>query len=218
MLLPIFQLPELPTESKKNVIRKFNDINMDHDWWEDVYEDFTILCSHLGITIIREGFSFDLDLASSFKGTFDVSVFIENIRKESWKEHAPKLELSFPSFNLDPMFWSLIKSEDITFNAQITSRTKGYDVWVEMNEEYPDSLHFDEVNKHLEHLSKMLTSSAETLNKAFFTLLEDDRDYRISDEAIEATIIANEFWFTSSGTFIPHKDIPAATDKETTKG
>jgi len=57
-----YQFNELPEDVKQKAIEKLYDINVDHDWWDCLYED----AENIGLKISE----FDLDRASYVKGNF----------------------------------------------------------------------------------------------------------------------------------------------------
>ena len=95
----IFKFNELNEKAKQNTISNLSDINIDHNWWEFIYED----AENIGLKIM----SFDLDRNRHAKGEFILNApevaqnILSNHGKEceTYKTAESFLEVWQPIFN-----------------------------------------------------------------------------------------------------------------------
>lgn len=96
----IFKFNELNEKAKQNTISNLSDINIDHNWWEFIYED----AKYIGLKIM----SFDLDRNRHAKGEFILNApevaqnILSNHGKEceTYKTAESFLEVWQPIFNI----------------------------------------------------------------------------------------------------------------------
>ena len=78
----LYSFGELSEEAKEKAIERLYDLNVDHDWWDSVYED----AERVGLKIT----SFDLDRGSYVKGKFTQSA--EAVANAILQEHGPNAD------------------------------------------------------------------------------------------------------------------------------
>jgi hypothetical protein len=98
----VYKFSELSEESQEKAINNLYDINVDHQWWEFIYED----AKNIGLNI--EGF--DIDRGSYCKGSWNTSPYecIKLIKKE----HGKKCETYKTAVSYEKQFKALGKDED----------------------------------------------------------------------------------------------------------
>lgn len=66
-------------ETKDELIEKYWDINVDHDWWEFTYDDFKLQMIEKGITVADINFTgfYSQGDGASFTGTIDMKTFLK---------------------------------------------------------------------------------------------------------------------------------------------
>ncbi len=98
----VFKFNELPKESQQKAIENLSDINIDHQWWEFIYED----AKNIGLDIT----GFDIDRGSYCRGSWDTSPY-EAIRliKEN---HGENCETYKTAVSYEKQFLALGKDED----------------------------------------------------------------------------------------------------------
>lgn len=152
--IKLYQFEELPKDAQDKAIQNYSDINIDHDWWEFIYEDAANIGLHLN--------GFDLDRANYCKGEFISSAFevIELIKRE----HGESCETYH--------------------TAQRYSLTKPSDIDAEDYEEWQSSFLADLLNDYLNILRKeyeYLTSDEaikETLIANEYDFTENGKIYK----------------------------------------
>jgi len=196
---------ELDKEAQQKARKHFSDINTDYNWWDTDYEDFVSICNTIGIHTTPQQISFSgfwsQGDGSTFAATIDTLPFIKGIVTQAWKDYAPTLELNITPCPCDRRVMALIESKVIDISITTERPHRGY--WLKC--------HFDSdwatterthplIEKELEQLERWTISVLEQLNRHLYRSLQETYEYLISDKAIEETIEANGYLFTSDGT------------------
>ena len=167
--LKVYKFAELNDEAKKVAIKNNDDINVSYNWWEYLYGDAEETAGLKIYGFELEGKSISSHLIEDVQNSI-------NLILENHGEEAETYQLA-EKFNKD---WSDL----------VTKYSNGIqtDKVAEGNEEA-----FDAEADKLEEEFKY------NLSNAYFTLLEKEYDYLISDEAIIETLEANDYEFTQDG-------------------
>lgn len=165
----IYRFDELSDEGKEAAIDNLRDINVDYDWWEFVYED----AANIGLRIT----SFDLDRNRHAEGEFMVLGGGEQVAGLILSEHG--------------------KSDKGTY---ATATDYLYDL-KKLQEKYPnheDEEH-DDYHEFFEEAGLLEEQFLKLLLEDYSIMLQEEYEYKLSDEAVIETIKANEYEFYKNG-------------------
>ena len=200
-----FGYDELPADIQKKVLERHFNINLDFEWWDSTYDWFKEIADTIGIEVDLKksyfrGFYSQGD-GSSFTASVDLLELIAGIQAERWKENWPQLELTLPSPTLPARILALIQKGFITVTIQVLPNWRDTSIKVEtfIDFEYNACKNYTQVEAALNQLEEWITKVCEAMNRLFYRLLRDDSDYLSSSEAIEETIRAKDYSFTSIG-------------------
>jgi hypothetical protein len=216
--LKLYELGELSAKCRETAIKELGDINVDFDWYEMVFMDFTAICENIGVTIMKgkthfSGFYSQGD-GSAFTATVNIPKLLEAVKAESWKTNAPNLELGLPVCEADRRLIRLMESEAIDLSPKIIQPSRSYYVKAELNEQYPYNNHrFNRIETELEKIENWLQRVADKLNRFLYKALQDDNEYHTTEQAIAETIEANGFHFTADGKLATHLEHLAEQDE-----
>lgn len=187
----------------QSFINDHRDINVDHDWWDSVYDDFRCVCTILGIELDKDepsfsGFWSQGDGASwtgwyrtvqttpwgaPTKATYDLAPTL--IREYAPKDetlHAIADELCMLARVYYPSY-AHVRRHDNRYTHEMT-------MCVSTIEPYDDAAEFaDEVTDALE---EALLVQFRALAVWLYNTLEQEHDHLTSDEAVADTLEANE--------------------------
>lgn len=168
----IYQFHELSEEAQENAIEKLYDINVDHSWWEFVYDD----AADIGLRIT----SFDLDRNRHAEGEFMVLGGGEQVAGLILKYHG--------------------KSDTGTY-ASATDYIADYKKLEEKYPNREDEEH-DDYHEFFEDAGLLEEEFLKSLLEDYSILLQREYEYLMSREAIIETIEANEYEFYEDGSLI----------------
>lgn len=187
----IYTFDELPEEIQEKAIDKLRDINVDHEWWEYIYDDAKEIGKLMGIKITNiyfSGFSSQGD-GACFEGEY----FYNKGGVKALKDYAPQDK------ELHRIVKELQKIERPAFYhlyAYVKHRGHYYhemETDIEVRNDYRD-VSDDEENGIKETLRDFMRWIYRTLKKEF--------EYLTGEEAIRETIIANEYEFDENGNLV----------------
>jgi hypothetical protein len=128
--LKLYSFKELDKIGKEKALTTYRDLNLNFDWWDDEYEDFIELCSHLGISVIKDSIKFDGFYSqgdgSAFSANVDIVKLAAAISTEAWKAYAPKQEFEFLPLNIDRRVMALVEKGLLPNEPQIIARYRHY--------------------------------------------------------------------------------------------
>jgi hypothetical protein len=196
-------------ERKAALIERYHDINVSHDWWDAVYEDFESVCKILGIELDATKYGPDI-MFSGFWSQGDGASWAGAYYAERWdrssmhnlytydtapariREYAPKDE------ELHRIADELCFLARIYYPAYARVTRLGYYChsgtmhlahYRPMDESTDEGDFADEVHRHVEDT---LTDLFRDLADWLYARLEQEYNYLTSDEAVWDTIEANE--------------------------
>ena len=203
-----YTFAELSKEAKQHAREKFRDINMEHGWWEHVYEDADTIAAMIGIEIERRehrqrknydggadiqfsGFASQGD-GASFTGTW---TYEEN-GAAAVRDHAPLDEkLHAIADELD----RLGRQFGPNWRATITRSHRGgnyvHENMVDIDLEDTD----DEDTSFTTEQDKAIGEALRSFMTWIYRQLEAEYFAQTNDEAVDETIKANEYLFTEAG-------------------
>jgi hypothetical protein len=205
----LYEFDELSEQAQQKAIDSLSDLNTDYEWWDCTYEDFHTMAEYFGIDVDLKKTYFTgfwhQGQGSAYTADVDVIKLVECVKTESWKQHAPKENLSF--YKVTPNIervCKLISSGAIDYRVWVETSNRETNVrtQVEFDINYTDETKcaiFPNIDKSLNELSDLVEDVCTTLNNWFFTNLRNECDYLTSKEAIIETIKANEYTFTENG-------------------
>ncbi len=198
----LYEFAELNEQAKQKALDEYRYINVEHEWWDYIFEDFKGICATIGIMADTDkmyfrGFYSQGD-GSAFDATINVPALLDGIRQEKWKEYAPNEKLSFTAIEIDNRILNLFKKQLLDSPVIIS---KGHYIVVEQpfDFEYNKRTDFTHIDDKLEVIRDWVEGVTKQLNLFFYKMLSDEYDNLISKELVTETIEANEYQFTSDG-------------------
>lgn len=194
----VYRFDELSKEAKETARTWWKD-GMCYEWWDSVYEDAVEIGKILGIhigekeshgtAIYFSGFSCQGDGAS-----FDGRYYYAKKSRDKIRSYAPNDKI------LHDMADDLLDAQRrVGYSASATMKLKGrychancMEVEVDCGERYLQTV-FDETEE-------WITERMRDFANWIYRQLEKEYDYITSDEAVDGTIICNDYMFAKEGT------------------
>jgi hypothetical protein len=181
----LYKFEELSNKAKQNSIKSHQDINVDCEWWDFIFEDWTSKLEALGYNkseIMFNGFGSQGDGASFTTDSIDLWTFIK----------AHKLINKYKSLkkwiDLEEVTCGIVRIDNHYFHA--------YSVTADMEATF-DSL--EAKGSLLTQLEAEINEQTIKHAKELYKELNDSYDYLTSDEQISETLIANDYYFLKEG-------------------
>ena len=182
---------QLSDKAKEKARYRFIDINVDYDWWEFIHEYAEEVAGKLGIYGLEvKGFDLDRGSYVQYEANFRTPMMKLETLGDELKEQLKHI--------IDPLVAQsalcAIHSQGSFLWASITpahrtSLNVDWQVWDTYDdEEIEDLLDGDAIKKAFEDFADWIQGQ-----------LQAEYDHLTSDEAVEETIIANEFEFDEEG-------------------
>jgi hypothetical protein len=168
--IEIFQYDELSDEAKEKAVAAFSDINVDHDWWDHLYED----AETIGLKL--EGFSIYVKCEGKLaQNAQEVAALILEHHGETCETHKDATQ----------------------FLADLDkARNKDQSGWdVHNPNDDDDADDFEDADEYEELAAEFL----KTLLGDYLTILNNEYEYLTGKDAIVETIQANEYEFLACG-------------------
>lgn len=226
----IFSFSELSQEAQKKAVSDMqNDPNyLDSRWYEAIYDDVKKYLGYMGmddVDISFEGFYCQGDHAN-----FTATMRSSDINLDELQAYAPKIAEEFKPFfdqlpitgiygkiyakferNHVPTTLELELLDEKASKAEEELYHAENDMYAYQNHSATDEdLAFlkadterwnNERDKAYENAEATLTQLHKALCKRIFNQLQDEYEYRLSDDAVTDMILANDYEFTADGTF-----------------
>lgn len=182
---------QLSSEAKEKARDRYCDVNVAYDWWEHVYEYAEVVAFALGIYGLEiKGFDLDRGSYVQYEAKFRTTMMKLETLSDKKKEDLKHI--------IDPL---------VAQSALCAIHSQGSFLWASIKPSYRTSLNVDwEVweTDDDEELEDLLDGAA--IEQAFNDFadwiegqLQAEYDWLTSDEAVEETIIANEYEFNKEG-------------------
>ena len=193
--IEIYKFEELSDESQEKAIEKFYDLNIYEGWWDSVYEMY-----------MQDETGFDIDKIyfSGFSSQGDGAMFEGSPNKDI-------LNFITSGYNNQQYQkdWSrvikLIKNGDINIYGSFKQHghyyhSKSYsdNLDAEMTNDWSGK-NYSNIEDILEDILEEIREHYEDICNKIYHSLEQEYEYYTSREAIEESIIANEYEFTENG-------------------
>ena len=195
--LEIYKLDELSEEIQEKVIEKNRDINIQHEWWDYLVEEFIEEAEKEGFNIPIKSVCFDMHGQGSgvaFNCKIDVLKFLDTkgtdnlMLREKYKEGQFEIEI----IRTDTKY-----SHEHTMNVSVNDfiEEPGEE---DLGNDLGEIVEGDTIN-NIAELGEEILERARELSRELYNKLEKECDYLISDEAIKETLILNEYEFEKDG-------------------
>lgn len=149
----VYEFDELSPKQQAMAIDRYQDINVDYDWWRWTYDG----AAEMGIKINH----FDCDRS------WDIGISITGTHRE-------------------------------TAMAILTNHGPGCDTW-KTARDFMLTVHQLKQQHRQDEIEDAQQEFEHSLGQDYLTLLRDEAEYLMSDEAIIETFKANEYQFTADG-------------------
>ncbi len=172
----VYKYDELSDKAKDKVIEKLYDLNIDHEWWDCRYEGFKEDLKEIGLECKTFYFSLDRDYNIEANGLRidDINKFVRSF-DEKVKDSVISAAEIFLEHHTGRNSWS-------TF-------TVNYDI--------PDRC--PKLQKAVNRLVDACNEKLKDVLEGFLCSLQKEYDYLTSREAIEETILCNDYEFLENG-------------------
>ena len=178
----VYTFNELSDEVKAKVIEKNLYLNVDHEWWENVYED----AENVGLKIT----GFDIGRGQDCTGAF--TTYAKKVAESILKEHGEQCETWKTASDYMQEYTKVIANECQEEADEICVAFNLQEGFCDVNHDYyydPDTEDID-----AEFLRSLLED--------YRIMLQKEYEYLTSEEAIIECIAANEYEFTEKGEMI----------------
>lgn len=182
---------ELSDKAKQHAIMRMYDINTNHDWWEATYEYAGEVAKSLGFEWFEID-SFNLDRGSYVQ--YDAHFYSTLLKLDELSDKQKDELKEFIEPITEQAALCAIHSQGSYLYANITptgrtSLNVDWEVW--------NSYDYNEAQELLN--GKAIEEAFDAFADWIQARLQEDYDYLTSDEAIEESIIANEYDFDEDG-------------------
>jgi hypothetical protein len=192
----------------QSFIKNHREINVHHDWWDSVYDDFHRICEILGIELDKDEPSFSgfwsqgdgasftgryracglsFDTPSGYVATYDLApAKIREYAPQDEELHHIADELCLLARIYHPTYAKVGRPYGSNY---VHSNTMYVTEW----EYYDEDIGFEGVDTAIaHHIEETLIAQFRALADWLYKTLEREYDYLTSDEAVVETLEANE--------------------------
>lgn len=189
----VYTFDELSQDAKQKALEDNAYINVEHDWYDYLLEEWRAKLEASGFTeadIQFSGFYSQGD-GASFTASVDLVEWLKS-RKLANKYRAlyEQAKLGYITASIDRV--SSLYVHENTIKADIDTH------YIDVDYD-TDRKRYDLIEKQAEEVENILQEDARDVSKIIYRELENEYDYLTSEEAIKETILANEYEFTEGG-------------------
>lgn len=210
---PVFKFDQLSDEAKKRALEKNYDWNIDHDWWDFVYEDAIMMGEIIGISIDTRrgskepaiyfsGFSSQGDGAScECSYTYKVGALkeLKSSAPARYKDPATKKWVEQPgNVELHRICKALTAVQRKHF-YQLEAKVSTYGHYSHSGCTRVTVEHAEDRYRDIGEAEADITQLLRDFMDWIYSRLEAEHDYLTSDEQIRDSLIANEMEFDEEG-------------------
>lgn len=185
-------IEELDDQLRSELIEKYSDINVDHDWWDCTYEDFKIEMQTKGITVEDMNFSgfYSQGDGASFTGRVDMIQFL--------KVHELEQKYMGATFfaGQGELWAELTRGSSRYSHENTVSINMIVDSYNNYEEDSPRYQVYETMQEVLDLEMKNLEEDVSDLCRGYmqdlYSKLRDGYEYLTSEEAVWETIVAND--------------------------
>lgn len=189
-----YQFNELSDEAKQKALECLNDLNVDHDWWDFVYDDAKEIGKLLGIDI--EDIYFSGFWSQGDGAQFVGSYCYERESVKKVRAYAPK------DAELHEIAQGLYEVQRRHF-YKLQARVDHYGHYHHEMSTDIDVLYGDVVLPSNDGVTEDVTDCLRDFMRWIYRRLKEEYYYLTSEEAIIESIEANEYEFDEQGNFPP---------------
>lgn len=182
----VYKFHELSEDIQKKAIEKLCDINVNHDWWDFVYDD----AENIGLKIT----SFDTSYREEITGDFILNA--DDCARKILKEHG-KLEAQEEETGTRKIASEFLE-ELSCLREKLSGLEKEHDEVEHTDHDLADSL-YDKIKDTEEEIETLEKEFKNDLLREYLSILRKELDYLLSEEAIIETIEANDYDFREDG-------------------
>ena len=180
----LYQFEELSKSAQRSALSKLWDLNVSYDWWDFIYEDAKMIECEID--------GFDIDRGQSINFTLEGN--LREVCEAILKNHGEMCETH--------------KLAKKTLNRLDVNEAL-YEIFSDLAQEQPDDCDFehptwndllwDKARDYECECEDMTEEFRKDLGYLYLKMLSDGFDWYTSDEAIEESIISNEYEFDIDG-------------------
>lgn len=173
-----FTFDELDEKQKESAIEKLYDLNVDHEWYDFIYDDA------MTVNVEMKYFNSQLDIENfnfRYEAIDTAKAIVENHGNLCGTYKLAKVYIA--QYNLNNSLREI-------FN-EIWERTALYDI--------AENLLYEAMKKYEDRVIDLSEGFLDDLKSEYSSLLKEEYEYLTSDEAIIESIKANEYEFDEDG-------------------
>ena len=178
----VYKFDELSDEAKQHAIESLYDLNVDYEWWENVYED----AENVGLKIT----GFDIGRGQDCTGEF--IGYAKKVAEAILKDHGKDCETFKTATNYMQEYTKVLATECQEEADEICIAFSFQEGFCDVNHDY----YYDPDTKDTD--AEFLRSLLED----YRIMLQKEYEYLTSEDAIIECIDANEYEFTAEGNLI----------------
>lgn len=202
----LYSFNELDEKAKKKAIEQFRDINTNYEWWDFLYEQFSLLAGQMGVEVDLKqtyftGFYSQSD-GSAFTGEAEFFHLYRSLLHKNWTTDFPHVTVPFTIPEISPHLLKLIEKGCINIGVKITTgRRNCISVDLDIRLNGNNDRRLANIDNALDHVEAFVTHVCNWLNDHLYKMLEEAYEDLTSDEAISESIVNNSYEFLQNGTF-----------------
>jgi len=207
--LKLYTFKELGRVAKQKALTDYRYLNVDFNWWDDIYGDFISLCEYLAITVEKDSIKFSGFYSqgdgSAFSAKADLIRLNHAITAQAWKAYAPLQEFKFPALTADRRVLRLVDSGLLPSEPQIIARYRQHGVTADIGAYVVnENRDHDNVFEELDKLDEWLKAVAQILNRFLYESLQNQYEFLTADSTVKESLLFNEYLFTADGRAAGH--------------
>ena len=176
----LYTFAELSDDAQQHAIEKLWNLNVDHDWWDYIYETIETAAHCLGIDCTVKGFDLDRRQSIDLRGTYAY--------RKGWRAALAQ------EFGGD-LLATLAK---IGEELQAAQRRAFYRASIDLSPVHHGTA-YTVYSEFGAYVTDDLTDALRSFEHWAWRLLRREYEYLTSDDAIKETIEANEYEFDQDG-------------------
>jgi hypothetical protein len=176
----LYKFEELSDDAQQHALEKLWNLNVDHDWWECIYETITAAARCLGIDCTVGGCDLGRGQSIGLRGAYEY--------RKGWRAALAQ------EFDGD----TLAELVGIGEELQSAQRRAFYLASIELHPVTYGTA-YTVYSKFGAYVTGDLTDALRSFEHWAWRLLHDGYEYLTSDDAIKETIEANEYDFDENG-------------------
>ena len=204
--IPVWKFDELPQDLKEKVLQKYRYINVDHEWWDHLLENFITEVAREGIIVEYDDISFDIYSRNAHFGVYtdklsiDFEKFMTGREKRYLKIYNVDYEVRYIPRKVGIWYsdfpfarWNCTEGDAVSFT-------------IYFDEEKAERNGYEKVEKRIRDILSgaawRAMSTLTELCRKYYRALEEEYDHLTSDEAVAETLRINEYMFDETGTIV----------------